>query len=52
MFVLDFQHQEAFLQTPKVKIKFSKMFGLAFENCFYPPKAILLNATISNFWLS
>jgi len=25
------------------------MFGLTFQNCFYPPKAILDEATIPNF---
>jgi len=25
------------------------MFGLAFQNCFYPPKAILDEATIPSF---
>jgi len=25
------------------------MFILAFENCFYPPKAIILKATIPSF---
>jgi len=32
-----------------VKIEFSIMFGLAFQNCFYPPKAILDEATIPSF---
>jgi len=32
-----------------VKIEFSIMFGLAFQNCLYPPKAILDEATIHNF---
>jgi len=52
MFVLAFQKQEALLQTSKVEIEFSMLFGLTFHNCLYPPKAILLKATIPNFWLS
>jgi len=51
MFVLAFQLQEVLLQTSKVEIEFSMLFGLAFQNCFYHPKAIFLEATIPSFWL-
>jgi len=51
MFVLAFQQQEVLLQTSKVEIEFSMLFGLPFHNCFYPPKTIFLEATISRFGL-
>jgi len=41
--------QKHFYNTSKVKIEFSIMFVLAFQNCFYPPKAIPDEATIRNF---
>ncbi len=51
MFVLSFHKQEVLLQTSKVEIEFLMLFGLAFQNCFYPPKEIFLEATIPSFWL-
>jgi len=35
---------------PKSILQYFNMFGLAFQNCFYPPKAILHEATIPSFW--
>jgi len=49
MFGLASLELEALLQHLKMKIEFSIMFGLAFQNCFYPPKTILYEATIPSF---
>ena len=41
--------KKCFYNPQKWKIEFPMMFGLAFKNCFYPPKAIILKATIPTF---
>jgi hypothetical protein len=41
--------QKQFSTVPKAILAKNNVFGLAFQNCFYPPKAILHEATNPSF---